>query len=461
MIPLATLREWFEYNWWARDRQLEVCSQVSLEQWLRPLGNSFPSLRDTLAHMAGAEWLWLERCQGRSPEALPAATGFPTLASTAKQWSITELAFREFLSGLDERALLLPVTYTGFTGETWSYPLWRVLMHLMNHQAYHRGQVTMQLRLLGAEPKPVDVLVAQDAGLFGQVEAPLPEKARQAPPSGVELARRLERAEAVAGARFVEARARLFPDSGARWIEVAGAYAMFDGTRSPVTQTFGLGLFQMPAASDMDELETFFRDRGAPVCHEISPLASKSVLPMLNARGYRPLELTDVMFLPLEERPVPETRNPAIRVRLAGEDQQDLWARTTAEGWRELTEISDLMVDLMRVFAGRRDALNFLAECEGRPIAAGSLAIHARVALLAGASTIPEWRNRGAHQALFQSRLEYAARAGCELAMICAEPGSASQRNAERYGFRVAYTRIKWGLEAGPDVSLRPSSSES
>src|SRR5712692_985785 len=92
------------------------------------------------------------------------------------------------------------------------------------------------------------------------------------------LARRLERAEAVANARFVEARARLVPNSGAQWIEVAGAYAMYDGVRSPSTQTFGLGLFQMPAPPDMDKIEAYFRDRGAPVVHEVSPLADKSLL---------------------------------------------------------------------------------------------------------------------------------------------------------------------------------------
>ena len=75
------------------------------------------------------------------------------------------------------------------------------------------------------------------------------------------LACRLERTEALANGRFVEARARLVPGSGAQWIEVAGAYAMYDGPRSPCTQTFGLGLFQMPTAADMDKLEAFFKDR--------------------------------------------------------------------------------------------------------------------------------------------------------------------------------------------------------
>src|ERR1019366_6004053 len=69
------------------------------------------------------------------------------------------------------------------------------------------------------------------------------------------------------------ARAELAPESGAQWIEAAGAYAMYDGVRSPCTQTFGLGLFQMPTAADMTRLEAFFQDHGAPVFHEVSPLA--------------------------------------------------------------------------------------------------------------------------------------------------------------------------------------------
>ena len=71
--------------------------------------------------------------------------------------------------------------------------------------------------------------------------------------------------------------------------------------------------------------------------------------------------------------------------------------------------------------------------------------IHEGVALLAGASTIPSARNRGAQRALLEARLRHAASQGCDLAMMGASPGSTSQKNAERQGFRIAYTRIKWG----------------
>ena len=259
------------------------------------------------------------------------------------------------------------------------------------------------------------------------------------------LARRLERAEAVVNARFVEARAKLMPESGAEWIEVAGAYAMYDGVCSPCTQTFGLGLFQMPTAADMDRVERFFRDHGAPVLHEVSPLANKEFVVMLNERGYRPLELSNVLFMPLAGRACVASNGP-VKPRIAAEHEQDLWTRTAVEGWRELTEFADLMLDLMRISAATENRALFFAELDGRLIATGALGIHDRVALFAGASTVPEWRRRGAQQVLFESRCRYATDAGCDLAMICAEPGSSSQRNAERQGFRIAYTRTKWAL---------------
>lgn len=167
MVPLATLRELFEYNYWARDRQLEACAALRQEQFKRPLGNSFPSLRDTLAHLVGAEWVWLERWRGRSPRALPAAEEFPTVAAISERWRAVEQDVREYLAGLNEEALAGSLTYTNFGGETWAYPLWRALLHLMNHQTYHRGQVTTLLRQLGARPAPTDLLLADDMGLFG------------------------------------------------------------------------------------------------------------------------------------------------------------------------------------------------------------------------------------------------------------------------------------------------------
>jgi GNAT superfamily N-acetyltransferase len=263
--------------------------------------------------------------------------------------------------------------------------------------------------------------------------------------SDLNLSRRLERAEARGNADFVEARAAVEPESGACWIEVAGAYAMFDGVESPVTQTFGLGLFETASNADLERIEEFFKERGAPVYHEVSPLADVSLLALLNERGYEPFEFTSVMFRSLRTG-VAARHDSDVSVHVAGPDEYELWAQTAARGWSEFEELSEFMLGLSRVSTRRANAPSFLAELDGRAVATGALSIWEGVALLAGASTIPEARRRGAQQALLDARLNYAVAHGCDLAMMCALPGSASQRNAERQGFRIAYTRIKWRL---------------
>jgi len=271
------------------------------------------------------------------------------------------------------------------------------------------------------------------------------------------LARRLERAEAMANVRAVELRARVAPDVGATWTRVAGAYAMFDGPQSPITQTFGLGMFQAPTAEDVAALEAFFTERGAPVDHEVSPLADPETFARLNERRYQPFEFTSVMYMPLAGRVGQAGRagqvgqvghgghgeHGGVTVRRAEIEDADLYARTSAEGWREFG-LSDFMYALQRANVESQAIDVFLAELDGRAIATGALAIEGAVALLAGASTVPGGRGKGAQNALLDYRLQFAAGRGCDLAMIGAAPGSGSQRNAERNGFRIAYTRIKW-----------------
>lgn len=259
------------------------------------------------------------------------------------------------------------------------------------------------------------------------------------------LARLLERAEAEASARFVEARARVMPERGAVWTEIAGTYAMFDGPASPVTQTFGFGLFAPASAEYLDQLERFFRDRGSPVFHEISPLADAAHTSLLAGRGYQPFEFTSVVYRPVG-RDVAIAANPAIAVRIIASDEHETWAATAADGWAENPELREFILRMATVHGARADTHLFLAEQDGRPIATAALSLRGRVALLAGASTIPEGRGRGAQNSLLAARLAYAVEQGCDLAMMGAAPGSGSQRNAERHGFRIAYTRTKWRL---------------
>jgi len=258
------------------------------------------------------------------------------------------------------------------------------------------------------------------------------------------LSRRLEMAEAYGNVEFVKARAKAFPESRATWIEVSGTRAMFDGPNSPVSQTFGLGILQPSTRKDLDEVEQFFIDRETDVFHEVSPLSDQTTFVLLNERGYSPIEFTNVMFRPISSNLVlSAATNDKVTVHLTEENERELWSETAFKGWSEFDELADFLRDLGKVHACSSSP-SFLASIDDQPVATGMLTIYDGVALLAGASTIPEARRQGAQLALLEARLQYAAEQGCDVAMMCALPGSASQRNAERHGFRIAYTRIKW-----------------
>jgi GNAT superfamily N-acetyltransferase len=267
------------------------------------------------------------------------------------------------------------------------------------------------------------------------------------PFSDLALSRRLERAEAVACAQYAEARRRLFPDSGAGWIQCAGAYAVFDGVDSPLTQTFGLGIFEELSPASLDVIERFFLDRGAPVLHEVSPFAGVAALDLICQRNYRPAELSNVLSRSVEQPTAAHADD--IRARLIGPEEAQLWADISARGWsHQHPELLKFLLEIGAISAAREPSLCFLAEADGQPGAAGVLCTHDRVALFGGAATIPELRRRGLQTALLHERMRYAFAHGCDLAMMVATPGSESQRNAERKGFRVAYTRAKWRLGA-------------
>jgi hypothetical protein len=264
------------------------------------------------------------------------------------------------------------------------------------------------------------------------------------------LAQRLEMAEAAGCRGFVETRAALDPSAGASWRQVEGTLAMFDGIDSPITQTFNLGMEQPVEPVHLDEIEAWYRSLGSAVHHEVCPLADDSARRLLVERGYQPIEFTNVMFRPLiRDEVLQGTRSPQLVVRAVRREDAPRWIETSVAGWSEFAEYADLMRGLANVNTRRSDARCYAAVLGDQMVATGGLSFHNDVALLAGASTLPVARQQGAQLALLEYRLRDAATEGYSLAMMCARPGSGSQRNAERHGFRIAYTRVKWMLPRG------------
>jgi hypothetical protein len=201
-------------------------------------------------------------------------------------------------------------------------------------------------------------------------------------------------------------------------------------------------MFDPVTPAHLDAIEAFFRQRGAPIFHEVSPLADGGLIQLLNDRAYQPFEFTSLMFRPIGGDVAPP--DPAVNVRPIGPDEEERWARVAAAGWSDYAGLDSFMQEFGRISASSDGSRSYFAEIDGEPIATATLRLHDGVAFLAGASTTPGARRRGAQLALLNRRLRDAVEAGCDLAMMGALPGSGSQRNAERHGFRIAYTRIKW-----------------
>ncbi len=158
MTP-ADIQVLVDYNYWARDRLLAAVEPLAAEQLARDMSSSFHSIRDTLAHIYGAEWVWLARWQGESPSTLPAADAFGDLASLGAAWSDVETRFRAFTSSLDDEGLARTLAYTLISGQSSAAPFWQMIQHVVNHGTYHRGQVVTMLRQQGlAGPQALDLI---------------------------------------------------------------------------------------------------------------------------------------------------------------------------------------------------------------------------------------------------------------------------------------------------------------
>jgi uncharacterized damage-inducible protein DinB len=158
-MNLQDLRTLLDYHYWARDRMFEALDRLSADEATRDLGGSFRSVHDTVAHLYAADHAWYSRWQGQSPAALLTGAAFPDLSAIQRAWFEHETQVRAFVESLGEDGISRVFEFTMLSGQPASSPFWPMLQHLVNHGSYHRGQVTMMLRLLGAQPpKSLDLI---------------------------------------------------------------------------------------------------------------------------------------------------------------------------------------------------------------------------------------------------------------------------------------------------------------
>lgn len=255
------------------------------------------------------------------------------------------------------------------------------------------------------------------------------------------LARRLELAHAWRGVHYARAQRALHPDVQIGVERVAGGYAIYAGDGSPLNRAVGLGLHGPVTRTDLDSIEQFYAGCGAPPRVDLCPLADPSWPHLLTLGGYRLEQFYSVLVRPLTEDVVPVSLPGEVRVSQAGPEDAELWIHTVAQGFGDQESPAQETLDLLAPNFHSANGTCFFAWMDGQPAGGGAIYVHEGATEVGSISTRPAFRRRGVQTALLQVQLAAAREQGCDLALTVTSPGSASQRNMERVGFRLAYTK--------------------
>jgi len=262
------------------------------------------------------------------------------------------------------------------------------------------------------------------------------------------LAVQIETSNAEALWEHAEIAKRLFPDVSADAIRVGGGVASFIGAKSPLSYANGLGLPGKVTNEDIRQVVEFFRSRGGVPRVHVCNLADASLLAELRTNGFHLHEFINVLSRDLA-LPVNDVEpSQEITVRQATFDEAEDWSKLVADGFLDGAPYTEVERQLGLIFFHRATVRCYFAELDGRRVGAGALFTDGNYAALTAMSVLPEYRNRGVQSAMIRARLREAKQLGREFAGLFASPGSTSQRNAERHGFRLIYTKAVMKLGA-------------
>ncbi|HME37244.1 MAG TPA: GNAT family N-acetyltransferase [Candidatus Sulfotelmatobacter sp.] len=259
------------------------------------------------------------------------------------------------------------------------------------------------------------------------------------------FARRLESVEEMPQVYYARTFQKTRPEMGAAEEEICGGHMVFAGLGSPIGRATGVGLDRPFTAADLDRVEAFYRAHQAPSQVDLCPLHEPAVFELFKERGYAIAELNNVLYRKLdaqEEDKFPPA--PAgCEIRPSRLEEADA-AGAIVERAFFPDGAPEPFQGLIAPFYQMERALAFVASVDGKLVACGTGLVipEHRVFALCGAGTLAEFRGRGLQTALLRARMAAAVGAGCEYAVVVTQGGTTSQRNAERLGFRVAYSKV-------------------
>ena len=257
------------------------------------------------------------------------------------------------------------------------------------------------------------------------------------------LARRLESCEEMPQVYYAREFKKSRPEIGAGEEEICGGHMVFAGLGSPIGRATGLGLDRPFVPEDLDRIEGFYRKHKAPSQVDLTPLHAPDVFEMFKERGYAIAELNNVLYRkldPEEKFPEPPAR---CEIRRSPPEEADITGKIVESAFFP-DGAPEAFQGLIAPLYQMENALAFVAVVDGKPVACGTGLVvpEHKVFALCGAGTLSEFRGRGLQTALLRARMKAAYDAGCEYAVVVTQGGTISQRNAERLGLRVAYSKV-------------------
>ncbi len=210
---------------------------------------------------------------------------------------------------------------------------------------------------------------------------------------------------------------------------------VFAGEGSPLSHVVGAGMTSACGAAELDQIEAFYRSRGGHCEIEVTPHTDRDLILELSRRAYLLEEFQSVLVRWLSGDLGP----PSDSVRTIRPEESEQLAAVAIAGFFPDTPVNEEMAALAARVSSHGGYLGFDGE---KAVACGHMAVWNGIAHLAGDATLPSFQGRGHHQAIIRRRIQDAAALGCDIATASTLPGSTSQRNYERCGFRVAYTKL-------------------
>ena len=253
-------------------------------------------------------------------------------------------------------------------------------------------------------------------------------------------ARQLEMCHAWRCIHYSRAQAQLHPECGVRIETTCGGQAIFAGMDSPLNRVVGMGFDRPVNLDDLECVEAFYASKNIFPRIDICPMADSSLFESLRQKNYLIEAFQNVLVLPLSD--IHNFQMPkGIEVRQSNPEEANLWILTTAQGFEGVEVPSQEALNLLAPNFYAENAACFFAWVDGNPAGGGGMYGHEGIVELGGASTRIGYRRRGVQTALVYARIKAAQENGNRLAMVVTDPASHSQRNLERMGFRLAYTK--------------------